>query len=361
VRCGRCLGLIALFLALASPPARHAVEAALLLADLAGHPFPSAEISRERITYAVDGRSHAADLYGGERPRASLVLVPGAAAAGDDPRLVALAGTLARAGWRVLVPGNPQARALRLSPQDTTGIADAVRHVTRDGGRTAVAAISYAAVPAVLAALEPGIARRVAVIAAIGPPFDAKRVVTFFTTGFWRPSSADPWRRLDPNAYGKWVFVLGNAQRLTDSGDRVLLAAIARRKLAEPVAIIDDLASRLGPQGRSVMALLDNDRPDRVPDLIAALPEGVVADMDGLDLARRDLSGLEAELLVIHGADDRIVPVGEGIALAGAAPRSRLYLLDNLAHADLGAARPGDAVTLWRAAYRLLEWRDGME
>ena len=350
--------VLLLILGLAAPSARRGWEAVLLLADLAGHPLVTPATTRQEIAYTVDGRSHRGDLYGSGNS-ASLILVPGAAAAGkDDPRLVGLAHGLARAGWRVLVPDIPGARALKISTADALDIADAVRHVTVQGGRTAVAAVSYAAVPAILAALEPGVADQVAVIAAIGSPFDAVRVVTFFTTGFWRAAPDQSWRRLEPNAYGKWVFVLSNADRLDDSGDRTLLAAIVRRKLSDPAAAIDDLVRRLGPQGRSVMALLDNTAPERVPELLTALPPDLATEIARLDLARRDLSELRAELLVIHGTDDRIVPVGEGVALARAVPHSSLYVLNNLAHADLKPGGLGDAVTPWQAVHRLLEWRD---
>lgn len=356
----RLAAVVALLLALASPPGRRGVEAGLLLADLAGHPLFTPATTRQEVAYAVDGRPHMADLYD-SGDGTSLILVPGAAIAGkDDPRLVGLAHALARDGWRVLVPDIPGARALTVSAADARDIADAVRHATAAGNRTAVAAVSYAAVPALLAALEPDIAERVGVIAAIGPPFDAVRVVTFFTTGFWRAAPDRPWQRLEPNAYGKWVFVLSNTDRLDDSGDRALLAAMVRRKLADPSAAIADLSLRLGPQGRSVMALLDNRDPEQVPVLLSALPPGLGAEIVRLDLARRDLSGLRADVLVIHGADDRIVPVGEGVALAGAVPHSSLHVLDNLAHADLKAMGLADSVTLWRAVHRLLEWRDRM-
>jgi pimeloyl-ACP methyl ester carboxylesterase len=299
----------------------------------------------------MDHGSGRADLYGEAGP--VLVLLPGAAIAGkDDPRLVRFAGALVGAGWRVMVPDLVGAKALALSAADAAEVAEAVRHAP--GQRVALAAISYAAIPAVLAALEPDVAAKVAVMVAVGPPYDARRVIGFFTTGRWRDQS------LEPNAYGKWVFVASNARRLTDSGDRALLEAIARRRMADLGAAIGDLTPRLGPQGRAVMDLLDNGDPARVPELLDRLPSGIGDEIGRLDLAARDLSAFGPEVLVIHGADDRIVPVGEGEALAGAVPRGRFYRLGNLAHADLAASGAGDALTLWRAVYRLLEWRDQM-
>lgn len=336
--------ILVIALGLVSTPGRRLLDTVRLMAAIGGS---ASAVTARNVDYP-GGR---ADLYGERGP--VLVLLPGAAAAGkDDPRLARFASALVGAGWRVMVPDLLGAKALTLSAGDAVEVAQAVRHAP--GETVAVAAISYAAVPAVLAVLEPEVAAKVAVMVAVGPPYDARRVIGFFTTGTWRGM------RLEPNVYGKWVFVLSNARRLTDSGDRTLLDAIARRRMADPGAELDDLTRRLGPQGRAVMALLDNADPERVPGLIHALPPGIGDEIARLDLAARDLSRFAPEMLVIHGRDDRIVPVGEGEALAAALPHGRLYRLDSLAHADLTVSGLADGWTLGRAVYRLLEWRDRM-
>ncbi len=64
--------------------------------------------------------------------------------------------------------------------------------------------------------------------------------------------------------------------------------------------------------------------------------------------------------MLIHGRDDEIIPYSESLALAAAAgeDKAELFLVDNLAHVDLGPGSLDDQLTLWRAAYRLLEERD---
>lgn len=340
-------------------------EAALILADLdAGTdnslfkrltPRPE----RQKLAVQVDGRPLNGDLYlPGDKAGAGLVLVPGAAREGkDDPRLVALAQTLARARFLVLVPDIPNLRAQEVASGDRTAIADAARFLLdeRRAPRAGVAAVSYAALPAVLAALEEP---RIDFVATIGAPYDLTAIVTFFTTGFFRDQPGAPWQRATPNAYGKWAFVKANARRLDDSGDRALLRAIAERKMTTPEAPLDDLTAKLGPQGRSVMALLGNDDPAKVPALIRALPPGIRAEMAALDLAPRDLSRLQARLFLVHGRDDRIIPWTESAALARMAPHAELALLDNLAHADLRPGTAGDAFNLWRILVHLLAERD---
>jgi fermentation-respiration switch protein FrsA (DUF1100 family) len=80
-----------------------------------------------------------------------------------------------------------------------------------------------------------------------------------------------------------------------------------------------------------------------------------------LDLKQRDLAAAPPRVLLIHGRDDPIIPASQSAALAAALPpaRARLVLIDSLAHADLGPAGWEDIVAMWRAAYVLLEWRDG--
>ncbi len=294
------------------------------------------------------------------------MLVPGAAERGkDDPRLIAFATSLARARFLVLVPDIESLRALTIGPEDVGRIADALRHL---GGRDDVpkpdalglVAISYAVGPAILAALEADLRGRVGFILAIGGYYDMAAVVTFFTTGKYRQGPDAPWRHKAPNAYGKWVFLRANAGRLEDDRDRWLLAAMARRKLADLEAPLDDLAARLGPEGRSVHRLLVNRDPEAVPALIAALPRGLRADMAALDLSRAELATLEAELILLHGRDDAIIPYTESQALAAAAPRDRvtLCLVDNLAHVRLGPGGLLDSYRLLAATYRLLVLRD---
>ncbi len=344
------------------------VEAALVLADLRAGVAPglfkrlTPRPDRQKLSVEIGGRRLTGDLYlPGDKAGAGLVLVPGAARDGkDDPRLVALAQTLARARFVVLVPDIASLRAQEISAADRQPILDAARFLLteRHMARVGVAAVSYGAVPALLAALEEP---RLGFVAAIGAPHDLTALTTFFTTGAHRAAPDQPWDHATPNAYGKWVFVKANAKRLDDSGDRALLAAIADRRMADEAADIADLTAKLRPQGKAVMALLDNTEPERVAALIQALPPAIRAEIAALDPGGRDLSALRARLLLVHGRDDRIVPWTQSVTLARRAPKAELTLLDNLAHADLRPGNVADATALWRMTTRLLEERDGVD
>ena len=352
-------------------PFERGVEAALVLGDLGAGGEPSLFKSltpapaRTAISYQGGNRVHSGDLYKpGEKPLAILVLVPGALATGkDDPRLIAFAETLARARFEILVPDIPGVRALELRASDATDVADAVSFASRSeeasGLPLGIAALSYAAGPAILAALDPAIGGKVAFILAVGGYYDADAVLTFFTTGFYRDPPGGPWRRRAPNAYGKWLFVAGNVGLVGDRRDSDLLARIAARKLDNLSADTSGLAAQLGPEGRATYEFVTNVDPGRAASLIAALPPAVRAEIDALDLKRHDLSQLHPELILVHGRDDAIIPESESMALAAAAPadRAKLYLVERLSHVDLGPVGIGDAATLWRALYGLLKER----
>lgn len=354
-------------------------EAAALLQDIAaaGEPRDGPAVApmptHRAFRFALNGREIRADLYSlpegmkaTETPT-GLVLVPGLAAGGkDDPRLIALAHALARARFQVLVPEIGGLKQIRASGDDTRAVAAAAvaleNHLKANGSapNIGVAGISYAAGPAVLAALSDEAGGSIDFVFSVGGYYDLTAAITFVTTGRYRENPDRPWRFRAPNAYGKWVFARNNADRITDPQDRRILADIAARKLRDLDAPIGDLVPRLGAEGRAVYALLENQDPDKVPILVLALPAAIKRDIDALDVSRQDLSRLRARLILLHGRDDAIIPWTESAALARAAPHgwAELYLVDNLAHVELQKGDLGDSVTLWEAAYRLLEERD---
>lgn len=358
--------LLVLLLAvwLAEPVGRW-VEAGMLMYRLANPKPDKPEPARRTVSYDVEDRAYEGDLYLPEGPpKAGLILVPGALAAGkEDRRLVNFAGAMADAGFAVLVPDIPAIRQLRLRASDSRDVADAIAYFSR---RSEIAdrplglvAFSYASGPALLAVLEPGIGPNVDFVVAVGPYYDAEAVLGFFTTGYFRsPSGA--WEYLEPNAYGKWLFVASNAPVVADGDDRALLAEIARRKLEDSEADVSGLTDRLSPEGRGIYEFAVNADPARTPAMIAVLPQAVRAEIQALDLKRKDLTKLAPDLIIIHGRDDSIIPYTESLALMKAAPESRadLYLLENLSHVDIKDVDMRDAFTLLRAVHRLLVERD---
>ena len=342
--------------------ARLGIEAAAGTAD----PAAAAEVAGMRRQVTLAGQ--AGDLYLPTDPRAALLLIPGVTPEGrDDPRLVAFAGALARHGFLVFAPELPGLRAQRVGRDDPDAVAAAGEALASCYGpgappRFAVAAISYAVAPVVIAATLPPGEDRIALIVGIGGYHDVVAAITYFTTGYYRPSPGQPWRSGNPAPIAKWVFVLASATRVPDLRDRALLSEIAHAKLADPDADVRRLEAGLGGGGRAMIALVRNADPERVPELVAALPEPVRRDIEYLDLSRRPLRDLRANLLLIHGRDDPLIPPTESLALAAAAPpgRADVFVVGNLSHVEIHPGGIPDTLLLWRAAYRLLALRDGL-
>jgi hypothetical protein len=349
---------------------RRDYEAALVLADIAAGTRPSLlkrttpEPGRRTIRFSRQNREYLADLYQpGEKALAGVLLMPGASEEGkDDPRLVAFATTLARARFNVLVPDLASLRSLQVNPGNIREVADtfcwlASRPELVPGGRGGVIAISYAVGPVILAAMEPDLRRRVRFIMAVGGYYDLPDVLTYTTTGWFRAGGRERYR--EPNAYGKWIFVLSNADRLPDPADRDILKAMARRMMQDPPAGVKDLEAQLSPAGRSVYAFVVNSDPALAPGLAARLPEAIEADIGTLNLSDKNLHRLKARLILVHGYDDDIIPYSQSIALAGAVSpgQARLFLVHGLAHVDLKPGLP-DRWRLWRAIDALLAQRE---
>lgn len=352
-------------------PARH-YESALVLQDLAAgeqasrlkHATPAP--LRETVNYTVDGRERRADLYlpgpldacktpgaqfSPNCPRAALVAVPGAVPRGnDDPRFIAFATTLARAGFAVLAPEMPGFRALRVRPQDTREIADACRHALSrpelaPEGRAGLFAFSYAVGPAVLAALEPDIRDDVRFIAALGGYHSLPRAMRFFTTGWYEDDGQ--WHYFAPDDTGRMVLAFSSLDYLDAPGDKTIFERMVEARRKDPAADLTALAAKLSVQGKAVYALAINTDPARFPELFERLPQAMREDIARLDLARHDLGELKARLWLVHGKNDNLIPWTESQALAAAAPegRSRVFLIHRVVgHVDLAVS---DILT-WR-------------
>lgn len=326
-------------------------EAALVLEDLAagftsrlseGVPAPGIE----EVRYPSGGRMYAADLYRrpGAGPQTGVLLLPGISPAGkNDRRLVALARTLARSGFTVLLPDIPGFRSFRLSSADVSRIADAYQYFSgrkdQAGVATGICAISFAVGPAVLAAAQPQTRDRVAFIIGVGGYYDLVQVVTFATTGYFRRPGATNWERLSPSVYGQALLAMSNAPLLTEVSDQRALSRYARDLLmgyTEEEGLIGHVL-HLQPEGDALLALITNKEPERTVPLIRQLPPAMQKQIQALNPAAQDLSQLKAPLLLLHGRSDNVIPYTESLSLAAAVRpgQSRLFLIDGLAHIAL--------------------------
>lgn len=304
-------------------------------------------------------------------PRAALVLAPGFSEAGrDDPRLIPVADAFARAGFLVMVPELPGARRLTLDSADTAALRRAVGTLAarqdtprRGDGGVALAAISFAAGPALIAAAEAEPAE-VSLLVTLGGFHDMTAAATAAATGAHRAPGEAAWRRdLAPSPWAGAAFLVAIAEALPDQGDRWFARAAAGRLLDDAEAPLDDLAAGMTPQGRSALALVTERDPDRIPDRLAALPAPAREALAALDPSRHDLSGLRACVVAIHGEADPIIPWTQSAALAAALPpgRVRLFLVPGFGHVEPAAVPTEGQLVLLSAMRAILGWRDGAD
>jgi pimeloyl-ACP methyl ester carboxylesterase len=209
----------------------------------------------------------------------------------------------------------------------------------------------------VIAALQEDTAQRVSFVVAVGGYYDMTDMLRYVTTGEDRHGAGESVP--PPQRDARWAVLLSQLHWLDDKRDRAVLANIARRSLENPLAEQESelatVVARIGPQGQALYALVTNQDPRRVEALIEALPSSLVAELEALDLSARDLGRLEAQLVLINGPEDRVIPISHSRRLRDALPdrQVRLFEAEGLEHVALS---PGwrDGWVLWRATFHLL-------
>lgn len=337
-------------------------EAGRLLADIEAGPGPSAlkQATPAPTLHPVTIGGRAADLWvPGEAPLARLVLLPGLSEQGRrDARLVPLAQSLARARFLVLVPELPAALRLAADAADAAVVAEAVAALPDGPGPAGLAAISYAAGPAFLAAAEPETGARLAFVATLGAYQDTEAVITWLAAGAFRPPGEAAWRRGEPARGAIWAFLAANAATLPDGGDRALIAEIARRAMAGHDW--SPLAPRLTPSGAAVLRLATTREPDLISSKISALPEAMQTSLSALTLTPGRLAGFRPCAILVHGAADPIVPWSESARLASLlGPRAVLHRIPGLDHIDPRGLSLSGRLAMLEAGRALLAARDG--
>jgi len=321
---------------------------------------------RQTLRYQIEGRYYTGDLYLSDKPpRAGIVLVPGVVPDGkDDARLVALANTLARLRFAVLTPDLVGPRNLKVRSNDVREVADAFAYLVSrpelaPGGRAGIAGFSYGAGPVLLAGLEPDIREQVRFILTLGGYYNLESIVTYFTTGYYRDETTGKWRHLSPRPYALRVFGLSNTDLLVRDEDRQRLrAALWETDEEDDTEGLTPL-SGLAADAEALQNLLINEDPARVPALMERLSASMRAELEGINPAGHDLSGLRAQVIMLHGRGDNIIPYTESIALARALPTGQvsLFLIEGFAHVDVKLTRD-DIPRLRRVMELLLDQRE---
>jgi pimeloyl-ACP methyl ester carboxylesterase len=292
--------------------------------------------------------------YTPSRPRWTVLALHGLTLRGaDDPRMDAVCHALAFAGCTVLAPELPDTARLRVGSADVERIAGLLTapgglhsrgDPGADRGAIGIFAPSFSAAMALRAAAQT--ATQVTAVCAVGACGSVSETVRHLLEA----PGADPYGRLvlfrnfGPPALG-WRGALCEALDawLADDSLRRTAPAFpaARAALSDgDGALVDDLL-RGGWHARALAPLL---LAQAAPVLRALDVRPVAADV-------------RAQVTLLHGTDDAVIPFTESVALAGWLPDAHLCVTRLLTHGDTRldaavlpqVARLHAAMTAWFA------------
>lgn len=336
----RRIGLALLILAVllvAWEPTRVAIQTAAMLPSLldAG-PKPlelfSEEPQRQSLPYRSAEPGHDPDLAelwlpswaSTERPAGGMLLVFGVNNLGrNHPAIERVADGLARTGVAVVVPDSRTLLEGRLEIGEIDGVVRAFQLLAArpevDRDRMGIVGFSVGGSLALLAARDPRISEQVRWVNAFGAYADAATYLASVSAHAHLDDTGGPvdWT---PTPLAREVYLRFMLDQVTDGGDRRLLRDAFERPILDGV--------RPGPDPRLVEEL-ETEVARTIHDLLSATTlAGAQRAIDALPAASRtfieaispvgNLSGLRAEVHLMHEIEDHHVPFVESRRLASA-------------------------------------------
>ncbi len=309
------------------------------------------------------------DIYSytpNSEPQAIAILISGLNKNGaNDPRLVNLAKTLTHHNFTVVLVDLPEAKNLHLAPENIEDIKAVFHYVEKELSAEndlpiGIGALSFGTVPGILAALDPDINNNLDFFVSIGGYHDYINLISLYTTGLaLRSSSSDLMiATKDLEQRNRWTLALTNIHEIENLEDRERFREYALKRLQRIQPLIKPSLEIQSADAHALLRLVNNTDPQQVIPLINALPEKMRHNIHMLNPAEKDLSGLNAEFIIIHGQNDTVIPASESVDMAEAigSSQSHLYILSGLEHVNFKALQ-ADVDKLKDAVQRILAHR----
>lgn len=282
----------------------------------------------------------------GGRVVGTLIFIHGMSALGrEDPRVVHLAGALADAGYRVLIPDFPSIRALEIRRQQPDEVLAQLETLATDRqlvpGVFSLMAVSFSGVFALRAACSKRLAPRICGLCLIGGYYDVGAVCSFLI----RANRSDP--------YGRLLILRSYYREVEPQSEafhRVLDRCISENIEQKNAWSADQALDRSDRIEASVYRMLTDpvEREGLEEKVTRAFGEAWRGYRSKLDFVYRD-----TPIFLIHGRNDRLIPSGESKRLARRLAEQKIpaYLCITrfLSHGD-SAIRLGQ----WQELVRLL-------
>jgi pimeloyl-ACP methyl ester carboxylesterase len=233
----------------------------------------------------------------------------------EEPRLVAFSRSLAAEGIEVLTPELPGIADYRITPDSITTIGEAARELHRLKGETVgVFALSFSGGLALMAAADERFRDDVAFVVAVGAHDDMGRVARFFATNE-APRPDGSTLKMKAHGYGALVLAYDHSEDFFPAGEIAAAESCLKQVLYETTCD----SGRLPPKTREEMQHVFASDTGYFRDKILASAAKHEAEYAQVS-PRGKLGGLKAEVLLLHGAGDDIIPPSETEWLAQEVP-----------------------------------------
>ena len=154
------------------------------------------------------------------------------------------------------------------------------------------------------------------------------------------------------------MFTISNSELLQSPADRDSVRAL----LVYDSDDVDHALVELAPDARALYDLIANEDPQRVATLIDKLSPRIKNELQGINPAKADLSQIKAQVILLHGRGDTMIPYTESIAIAKALPGDQvaLFVIEGYAHTNVKPKRE-DLPQLLAAMELLMQQRVAIE
>lgn len=323
---------IILGILLARPAAHHARATGLLLSF--SDPTSKPTVTEEVIDVPVGtmGRTVKARIFSppgaSAADRPAVVLVHGVQYLGiEEPRLQRFARSVVSAGLVVMTPQIDELADYAVSPKSIETVGASIEALRARAGsqKVGLMGVSFGGGIALLTAADPRFANEVAFVVAIGAHDDLARVSGFFTNDEIERVDGSI-EHLHAHGYGATILIYTHAEDFFAPEDVAAARDSLRLFIHEKRDDAREAAKKLSPAGQAKLEVVFG------PELKSLRPELLAM----IDKHREDmkpvsphehLAGLEANVYLLHGAGDTVIPATEALWLAHDVPADRLRMV----------------------------------
>ena len=311
---------------LARPAAHHARAASLLVAfaDPSGTP---AAIDEERLSFTRGGEEIPARLYvpRGVSDAPGVVLVHGVHHHGiEEVRLERFARAVAGAGVVVMTPAVKELSDYKVAPRsiDTVGAAVEALRGRLGVAKVGVMGMSFGGGISLLAAADPRFAEHVSFVVAVGAHGDLGRVSRFFVNDEI-PEPGGTTKKLRAHDYGVMVLVYSHVEDFFPAEDVPAAQVALRSWLREERDDARTAMATLSAASKTKLETLFETGAGSMKGELLAEIDRHTADMAEVS-PRGRLGSIRANVYLLHGEGDTVIPATETLWLAQDVPPSRL-------------------------------------